>query len=85
MSKVETSKFLYELFKIGIYFIKALSMMVNCFYSGSTVLGQNEKVCKNECKRINVRFPIRENDSSFCCGLVGFQQFFTVGFSRFQR
>ena len=73
MSKVETSKFLYELLKIGIYFIKALSMMVNRFYSGSAVLGQNEKVCKNECKRIKVRLPIREDDSNLCCSPVGFQ------------
>jgi hypothetical protein len=46
MSKVGTSKFLYKLLKNGIYFIKTLSMMVGCFYFGSAVLGQNEKVCK---------------------------------------
>ena len=84
MSKAETSKFLYELLESGIYFIKALSMTVDCFYFDSTVLGQNEKVCKNECKRIKVRLPIRENDSNLCCSPVGFQWFFTVGISRFQ-
>ena len=73
MSKVETSKFLYKLLKNGIYFIKTLSMTVDRFYFDSAVLGQNEKVCKNECKRINVRLPIRENDGSICCSLVGFQ------------
>ena len=59
-------------------------MMVSRFYFSSAVLGQNEKVCKNECKRIKVRLPIRENDSSLCCGPVGFQRFFTVGISRLQ-
>ena len=46
MSKVETSKFLYELLKNGIYFIKTMSMTVGRFYFGSAVLGQNEKVWK---------------------------------------
>ncbi len=32
MSKVETSKFLYELLKNGIYFIKTMSMTVDRFY-----------------------------------------------------
>ena len=82
MSKVETSKFLYKLLKNGIYFIKTMSMTVGCFYFGSAVLGQNEKVCKNESKRIKVRLPIRENDSNLCCSPVVFQRFFTVGISR---
>ena len=84
MSKVETSKFLYELLKNGIYFIKTLSMTVDRFYFGSAVLGQNEKVCKNECKRIKVRLPVWENDSNLCCSAVVFQWFFTDGFSRLQ-
>ena len=72
MSKVETSKFLYELLKNGIYFIKTLSMTVDRFYFGSAVLGQNEKVCKNECKTINVRNPHWEDGSNIRCIFVGF-------------
>ena len=48
-------------------------MMVDRFYFDSTVLGQNEKVCKNECKRTKVSLPYGEDDSNIRCSSVGFQ------------